>query len=410
MSHLNTDAALLPYAEQRAAATGGMQFPAALEAEFRRDYSNSSVRRARLMPSFTIIMTLIGTYLRLLSEHTHTIQIMYDLLVMLPLLVATLYFSTQPERYRAYQVLLTLAGVTSGFTIVLLVYQPTLADMPSYFTIEIAWIFGIWLILGLTFRAAALTALTISAAHIAGMFVVTPGMPQIVYELVMLCLVNGIGATAGYHLEHAVRRAFLESKESAELADKLRRLARQDGLTGLHNRRSFDAHIARMWDQSRREQAPVAIMLIDIDHFKAFNDGYGHQQGDDTLIAVARIIASAERRPLDFAARYGGEEFVLTLYNIDDDAVRTIAESLRERIELQQIPHAGSTTNEFLTASIGVALIHPDTHRSVAGAVQMADEALYEAKQAGRNRVVVKETGSATVNTGNFRLVGDTTG
>ena len=405
MSQLNTDDALLPHADQKSATFGGLRFTDTLETEFRRYYSKSSVRRARLMPSFTIMMTLIGVYLRLVSDDIHMVQMAYDLLVMLPLVVVTLYFSTQPNRYRTYQALLAATGIASGIAIVSLVYRPTLSGMPSYFTIEVAWIFGIWLILGLPFRAAALTAATVSACHIAGMFVVSYSMPQIVYEVVMLCLVNGIGATACYHLEHAVRRAFIESKEAAELADKLRRLARQDGLTGLHNRRSFDAHIGRVWDQSRREEAPVALMLIDIDHFKAYNDGYGHQQGDDTLITVARIIASAERRPLDFASRYGGEEFVLTLYDVDEDAARTIAESLRERIELLQTPHAGSHTSEFLTVSIGVAIIYPETHRSVAGAVQMADEALYEAKEAGRNRVVVKETGSATLNTGAFRII-----
>lgn len=410
MSHLNTDAALLPRTQRRSGTLRGLRFTESLEDEFRRYYSITSVRRARLMPSFTIMMTLISVYLRLISDDIHAIQMGYDLLVLLPLVVTTLYLSTNPDRYRTYQVLLALTGIASGISIVSLVFRPTLAGMPSYFSIEVAWIFGIWLILGLTFRAAALTAGAISLLHMTGMFLSHQNLPTIVYELVMLCLVNGIGATACYHLEHAVRRAFIESKETTELTDKLRRLARQDGLTGLHNRRSFDAHIARLWAQSQREEKPVALMLIDIDHFKAYNDGYGHQQGDDTLIAVARIIASAERRPLDFAARYGGEEFVLTLYDIDDDAARTIAESLRDRIELLQTPHAGSQTSKFLTVSIGVAIIRPDTHRSIAGAVQMADEALYEAKAAGRNRVVAKETGSANLKTGEFRIAGGAVG
>ncbi|MBS93207.1 MAG: hypothetical protein CL799_01990 [Chromatiales bacterium] len=221
-------------------------------------------------------------------------------------------------------------------------------------------------------------------------------------------MVNGIGAVSCYQLESTVRRSFIESRELVELARELTEL---DGLTGLNNRRTYDIYIDRIWRQSRREQAVLTIMFVDIDHFKAYNDRYGHQSGDDTLKAVADVIAAHAKRPLDFVARYGGEEFVLALYGSpadpnlypENEAARMHAETLREGIAALQIPHDDSTTGEYLTVSIGVAVILPGARRSLAGAVQMADEALYQAKEEGRNRVVVIQTGDSKFRTGRFR-------
>jgi diguanylate cyclase (GGDEF)-like protein len=275
--------------------------------------------------------------------------------------------------------------------------------MPSYFPIETTWVIAIWLIHGLRFRVAALISLSVSAMHLLGVLYSGYSIKHAGYDTVMLLMVNGIGAIACYQLEYAIRRAFLESKEVSSLATELGKLAQLDGLTGLNNRRCYDEQIERIWNQSRREQVSLSILLIDIDHFKAYNDQYGHQQGDDTLKSVARVIGACERRPLDIAARFGGEEFILVLYGQDERAGAMIAESLREAISVLQIPHGGSPTHPNLTASIGVAIIMPDTQRSCAGAIQMADEALYQAKHEGRNRVVVKVSNVSTLNTGRFR-------
>ena len=211
----------------------------------------------------------------------------------------------------------------------------------------------------------------------------------------MLLIVNGIGWFCCYQLEHYARQSFLESKVLSQLAER-------DGLTGLHNRRSFDQYIERIWRQSRREHETLTIMLIDIDHFKAFNDFYGHQAGDDALKQVARVISMSAQRPLDFAARFGGEEFALVLYGPASGYGRELPDQLRESVRDLKIVHDGSDTQHYLTVSIGVAMVHPEAKRSIAGAIQMADEALYEAKEAGRNRVVVRAP-DAYVQTGRFR-------
>ena len=186
----------------------------------------------------------------------------------------------------------------------------------------------------------------------------------------------------------------------------LNELAERDGLTGLYNRRSFDQYIQRLWRQSRREHRQLTIIMVDIDRFKAYNDRYGHQAGDDALRQVAGVLAGAAQRPLDFAARYGGEEFVLVLYGPTGQFGRDLPESIRESVLDLSIPHLDSEADEVLSVSVGVAIVAPGADRSLTGSIQMADEALYQAKEEGRNRVVIKETVHTQIQTGRFRAAG----
>ncbi|MGI9309362.1 MAG: GGDEF domain-containing protein [Gammaproteobacteria bacterium] len=350
------------------------------------------------------MMTLIGLVLRLSGDRPWVFMTIWDLGFFLPLLVATIYTSTLPDKYWLYQKLLALSGLFSGLVIASLFFRPTLEGMPSYFTIEVVWIVAVWIILGLRFFPAAAVALIISAAHVFGILTLGYETKVIGYQVVMLFLVNGIGATCCYQLEYTTRRSFAESLE-------LEALAELDGLTGLNNRRSYDAYLERVWRQSQREQTTLTIMICDIDYFKTYNDRYGHQSGDDAIRAVADVIAAHAKRPLDFAARYGGEEFVLVLHgsfndpkaSTQNDGEGAYAEKLREAIVDLQIPHSDSVNGEYLTASIGVAVIMPGSERSLIGAVQMADEALYQAKEQGRNRVVVAKSTDLEFRTGQFR-------
>jgi diguanylate cyclase (GGDEF)-like protein len=389
----------------------GLVLPAPLEEEFRKHYSQSGVIRARLMPCFALMMTLIGVVLRLSGDEPQLLMMIWDLGFFAPLLIATLYMSTLPDHYRAYQVLLAISGLISGLVIVSIYFRPVLVGMPSYLAMEVVWIVVVWFLWGLRFWRAACVALLITSAHIYGILTLNYEVQVLGYEIVMLLLVNGIGAVSCYQLESTARRSFVESQELVDMARELSKLAELDGLTGLNNRRSYDSYIDRIWRQAKREEAVLTIMLVDIDHFKAYNDRYGHQSGDDTLKAVANVIAAHAKRPLDFTARYGGEEFVLALYDSsadsnlypEDEAARKYAETLRKGIAAIQIPHEDSTTGKYLTVSIGVAVILPGARRSLAGAVQMADEALYQAKEEGRNRVVVIKTGDSNFRTGRFR-------
>jgi diguanylate cyclase (GGDEF)-like protein len=150
----------------------------------------------------------------------------------------------------------------------------------------------------------------------------------------------------------------------------------------------------------------VAVLLADIDCFKNYNDRYGHQAGDECLRAVATCLSRCARRPLDFVARYGGEEFALVLYEANQDYVREVVERIQRSISELDISHEASTVAPRLTISIGAARITPTAARTPEGLIQLADEALYSAKEQGRNRVVVMESEYLALKTGRFEKRG----
>lgn len=164
-------------------------------------------------------------------------------------------------------------------------------------------------------------------------------------------------------------------------------LSRRDGLTGLANRRHFDASLEKEWRRALREKAPLSIIMCDIDFFKKFNDTYGHQTGDDCLRAVAHVLEKGLRRPFDVAARYGGEEFVIIAPGTPLPGALAIAESIRSGIEALAIPHASSAAAPVVTISLGVASAVPAQDGAAAEILAAADLALYRAKGEGRNRV-----------------------
>jgi len=163
-------------------------------------------------------------------------------------------------------------------------------------------------------------------------------------------------------------------------------LARTDGLTGLNNRRSFAEVLEREWRRARRARSVFSLLFVDVDRFKAYNDTYGHQAGDDALAAVARCIGDNIRRPLDTAARYGGEEFIVLLPDTPQTGAAQIAEQIRAAINQLALEHAGSEYGH-VTASIGLASWMPEDDEEASIVIKAADEALYYAKATGRNKV-----------------------
>jgi diguanylate cyclase (GGDEF)-like protein len=171
------------------------------------------------------------------------------------------------------------------------------------------------------------------------------------------------------------------------MTEQLKLLATTDGLTGLTNRRAFDQALDAEISRARRSGDPLSLLMVDVDRFKRYNDIYGHQAGDEVLKTVAVCLKSPLRRPGDVAARYGGEEFVAILPNTDEDGAFFIADEFRESIRALHVPHKGGDQGE-LTVSVGLATV-VGVEAGVGGAelVRRADEALYGAKTAGRDRV-----------------------
>lgn len=206
---------------------------------------------------------------------------------------------------------------------------------------------------------------------------------------------RGLAAGAVDFIAKPVREPLLVARVTTHLrlkhlTDELRRTAQRDGLTGLHNRGSFDQHLSREWQRSLRTGTPLSLVLLDVDHFKRYNDHYGHPAGDACLRAVAAALGGLARRPGDLAARVGGEEFAVLLPNTTPEGAREVAEAICQAIGQLALPHAASLTADHVTVSLGVAgwVPRPSPHDGAEHALmKRADEALYDAKAAGRNRV-----------------------
>jgi diguanylate cyclase (GGDEF)-like protein len=175
----------------------------------------------------------------------------------------------------------------------------------------------------------------------------------------------------------------------AEMNRELERLSTTDSLTGLANRRSFNEFLSREWLREQREQQPFSVIMIDIDHFKSYNDHYGHLEGDVCLQKVAWALQSALCRPGDLLARYGGEEFVAILPHTELQGAVELAESLHQRIHELELEHEDSPVSPNVTVSVGIASVIPNQSISPSQVVAVADKALYAAKQAGRNQSAI---------------------
>ena len=183
-----------------------------------------------------------------------------------------------------------------------------------------------------------------------------------------------------------------EKTEEIRLAnEELQHLANSDGLTGISNRRRFEEFLANEWKRARRDSTEISLILIDIDHFKLFNDTYGHLEGDECLKKVARALKETVRRPTDLVARFGGEEFAIVLGGTDAEGAMTIAREVFSNVLKLQIPHNRSETFGYLTISIGVATTFAKSDLTEAELVKAADQALYQAKENGRNQIIAKD-------------------
>lgn len=187
-----------------------------------------------------------------------------------------------------------------------------------------------------------------------------------------------------------LNRQLQEQKQQLETANQaLQYLATYDSLTELKNRRCLNEYLDTEWRRLAREEAPLSLIMCDIDYFKLYNDTYGHQAGDECLRQVAGVLRSSLKRPADLVARYGGEEFVVVLPNTDIQGAASVAEFIRAEVQGLQIIHPKSAVSEYVTLSLGVACCIPAPHKPPETLIAIADEYLYRAKNEGRDRVSV---------------------
>ncbi len=212
-------------------------------------------------------------------------------------------------------------------------------------------------------------------------------------------LVKPVSETVFHAKVRAMQRLVEMQRKLVDLTRKLDsanaellRLSTTDALTGIANRRALDDFLSREWRRCIRKKKTLALVMLDIDYFKLFNDKYGHHSGDDCLKLVALQIARAAPRASDLAARYGGEEFMLVLGETDEDGAMWMAERVRQMIADLKIPHY-ATESKHVSVSCGVVSVMPDDQLSLETLLLAADAALYQAKRDGRDRVVAGKYG-----------------
>lgn len=198
---------------------------------------------------------------------------------------------------------------------------------------------------------------------------------------------GGVESLVGFMFDITERKR--AEDELLRLHRELEKLSLTDGLTGIANRRRFDQRLAAEWRAARRSRQPLSLVVLDIDHFKQFNDAHGHVAGDDCLTRIATMLGGIARRPRDVVARFGGEEFILLLPETDATAAWELATECMVRIEALGIPHGGPGAGALVTASLGVGTAWVDGSSTARQFLLAVDARLYAAKRGGRNRIEV---------------------
>jgi diguanylate cyclase (GGDEF)-like protein len=371
-----------PYADQLALGFRLLQFSTPLEREYRANAQASSFGFKCIALYGAILMWLGFTAFDFALVQSPVIWWMFAVrLSVFALLLVFTGLLIQGRHGQLLQPLSVVSILAVGVGAALVINIAHIADLTYPYEGLLLVCMAAYFLIGLRFGQAVGCSLVVLLAYIVGELFAGLPLSRLFSNALFLLIGNAMGAFGCYLLEYKSREHFLVSRLMRVLAD-------HDSLTGLHNRRSFNRQFERLWRQGQREQRSLALLLCDVDHFKAYNDHYGHQGGDTVLQRIGSLLQEAARRPLDMAVRLGGEEFAVLLYDIDEAEARHHAEALRESLQTLNIEHAGSATASMLTMSIGIACILPDEGGTLAQLYEHADRALYEAKAFGRNQVV----------------------
>ena len=370
-----------PYAAELERGGGRRAFGPEIEAEYVRSHLRDNRTLIRGAAALAALTTTARVVDRLMLDDVQLSSLLImGVVLSMSAALAALAFSSAFERFYL-RVALFVVPLRNFIAAVGIVQTAAHGELEALMVVPLL-VLGPFFFTGLRFRAASLTVVVTAVALVGAAAVFGLPTPIALRALGFLTMIATACAIAARNVEQSSRKSFLESHLIEELAH-------HDTLTGLKNRRVFDEQLDRLWDRGIEEHRDLAILMVDIDHFKAYNDWAGHQAGDQTLRRVAQTLQGFVTRPLEVLARYGGEEFALVSYDIDSSEAETLAERMRIAVGALAIKHEGTTAGGSVTISIGVAVIQPSTDRRSRGALQLADQALYEAKVRGRNRVEV---------------------
>lgn len=380
-----------PYSKELQRGCGALRFAPELESEYRaasqRSFSYQSQTAALVGTAIWILFIGIDLLrLNLIQRYSALPPILFLLvavrvLVLLAFVLCVVFLRRDiSHRYRRMITVGMFLLLTTGTAIAIVVYQ--ISGLRHENSVLLLTVIAIFLPVGLTFREGlALAVICTGAVALVGLVMLT-GDPRIQFMRLpfVLALATVAGALSAYLHEYGQREQFL-------LRSELQWHATRDPLTGLFNRRMFDHHLEAVIRQAQRERIILALILIDVDHFKLYNDTYGHQAGDIALQNVGTQLRDCVMRPLDMAARIGGEEIALILYDTALDYVNEICSRLLRDIHRLDIHHRASPTADRMTLSVGCTLLKHD--ESAESLYRRADRLLYQAKREGRNRTVI---------------------
>jgi diguanylate cyclase (GGDEF)-like protein len=377
-----------------------LKFEHDLEREFRREQAHTRLPQIRVhLYLGAVFVVAFGCLNRLVIEiGSYTLLEAVQFGLLLPIFAAAIATTYLPNGQDLYPRLAPLFAAMAGLTVIAVDLKAAQAGVQIVFTTVLLTSVYLYYLIGLLFYESLFANVLMWCAYVAFGFLSGLSQTEVIYNSIVLLLSNVVGATVAYGLEREMRTHFLERRMLSETAAR-------DGLTGIYNRRRLDEHMQGLWLQALREGTTLALLLVDIDFFKRFNDVNGHQAGDECLKAVAAALARSARRPLDFVARYGGEEFAVVLYDPSRQYLHEVSNRIHTNVAALRIPHGDSAVGLFVTVSAGIAYVSPSAERSPQGFVQLADEALYQAKNDGRNTSVFNEAAYESLKTGRFRAV-----
>lgn len=375
-----------PYASELQQGVRRLRFAPAVEGEFRTEYAPVHLGRMRLGFGMVAAAYLLWLLLRLKPE-TGAVGDWSLMLRGAGIGAMALAFAASYLRFARpampYLILGTYA-VLAG-TLITLDVLARRHGLPRHPEALMLLSFHAYALSGLLFRPALAAGGIIALACLVGGWI--GGDARTLAEpMLALALSQAIGAAALHTLERVERDGFLRRR-------MLGLIATHDGLTGLFNRVAFFHEFERVVRLAARQGQAIGVVLLDIDYFKAYNDRYGHLEGDACLRAVARAIGDEFRRPLDRVGRYGGEEFIGVWHDIQPQSIRSLADQLRAAVQALRIENTDSPSGR-VTASVGAVACVPQEGESLAALIKRADLALYEAKDKGRNRVVIEVLGT----------------
>lgn len=384
-----------------------MKFPGALEQQFLLDLAEP--RRRHFLISSLISLLIYNGFLvvdYLMTRDVFWLAVQLRILFFTPLSIAFIYLIWRKKGIfihslppASLEVIVVSSGLIAAASLAFILSETKSPFAPYYhvgFTIIV--LYGN-IVQRLRFWYAVVFSTALLGIHLAGILLLGNFPHRLLWPILSLVLsAVAFSLTANYVMERDERKRYLLTmrergvvRELTRAHERLQELSRVDGLTGLYNRRHFQEYVERVWERSQFDGSDVSIIMVDVDHFKKYNDRYGHPAGDECLTQIAKVLQGTVRRPEDLIARYGGEEFIVVLPQTASGYAVAVAERVREAVEALQMRHESSTSSHFVTVSIGVSSCKADFLLKASQLISAADLALYQAKHEGRNRVCVQD-------------------